>query len=103
VADVLEAVTYVAGVDPMTRGTRTRAISRTKSVASSRLLAVHALREICDLSQTDIARALDYADHTTPRDRLRQPVDYDELRAVVGYVAEILEDEDRAAALNAWG
>lgn len=74
-ADVLEAVTYVAGVDPLTEG-------RTKSVAASRLLAVHALREITECSTPEIAAALGYAGHTTPLRRLSTPVDKFELQAV---------------------
>lgn len=95
-ADVLEAVTYVSGVDPCTKG-------MTKSVVQSRLLAVHALREITESSTPAIARALGYADHTTPLRRLSTPVDYDDLREVVGVVASILEDEDRALELARWG
>lgn len=95
VADVLEAVTYVAGVDPMTRG-------QSHSLSSARLLAIHALREITDCSYPEIGRALGYSDHSTPIKRISTPVDYDELRAVAGEVSRIIEDEERAVEVARW-
>jgi chromosomal replication initiation ATPase DnaA len=96
VADVLEAVTYVAGVDPMTPG-------RSKSVTASKVLACHALREITESSLPEIGRAMGNADHTTARHHCAKPVDYDDLRAVAQRVSDHLEAEDRADVLEAWG
>lgn len=95
VADVLEAVTYVAGVDPLTHG-------RAAEIIHSRRLACHALREITELSYPSIGRAM-HLDHTTAMHHCAIPTDYDELRSVAAFVSETLEDEDRAAAMNAWG
>ena len=94
-ADVLEAVTYVAGVDPLTEGRR-------REIIHSRRLACHALREIADLSYPAIGRAL-YLDHTTAMHHCNVPVDYDELRAVAGEVSRIIEDEERALEVARWG
>ena len=95
VADVLEAVTYVAGVDPMTH-------SRVAEVIHSRRLACHALREITELSYPSIGRALNL-DHTTAMHHCSIPVDYDELRAVAGEVSRIIEDEERALEVARYG
>ena len=95
VADVLEAVTYVAGVDPNTPG-------RQREIIYSRRLACHALRNITDLSYPAIGRAL-YLDHTTALHHCRQPPDFDELRAVAGEVSRIIEDEERALEVARWG
>jgi chromosomal replication initiation ATPase DnaA len=91
VADVLEAVTYVAGVDPLTEGRSTR-------VADARLLAVHALREITKCSTPEIARALLYSDHSTPLKRLSTPVDKKSLQAVRTEVVHMLREEGRVGA-----
>lgn len=94
-ADVLEAVRYVTGVDPLTAG-------RSHSVVRARLLAIHALSEINDLSSPEIGRALGYSDHSTPLKRLSTPVDYDELRAVAAEVSRLIEDEERALEIARW-
>lgn len=94
-ADVLEAVTYVAGVDPLTPG-------RSHTITRARLLAVHALREITECSTPEIGRALRYSDHSTPLKRLSTPVDYDALRSVAAEVSRIIEDEGRALEVARW-
>jgi chromosomal replication initiation ATPase DnaA len=81
VADVLEAVTYVAGVDPRKAG-------RQKSTMHARRLACHSLREITECSYPEIALTMGYADHTTALHHCAIPPDYDELRAVVERVSE---------------
>jgi chromosomal replication initiation ATPase DnaA len=102
VADVLEAVTYVAGVDPLTPGDlRGRAVS--KNVSRARRLACHSLRQITDCSFPEIGRALHYRDHSTAVHHCSQPVDYEELRAVAGEVSRIIEDEERALEVARWG
>jgi chromosomal replication initiation ATPase DnaA len=84
VADVLEAVTYVAGVDPMRMG-------RTKSTMHSRRLAICALREIADLSWPEVALEMGYASHSTPmRLASAEPADMGELRAVLDRVSVLV-------------
>lgn len=83
VADVLEAVTHVSGVDPLTEGRYPRTIA-------SRRLACHALREIAECSYPEAARALGYADHTSVMHQCRQPVDWDALRAVLVRVNQMV-------------
>jgi Bacterial dnaA protein helix-turn-helix len=95
VADVLEAVTYVAGVDPLEQ-------SRTRDVIRSRRLACHALREITESSYPAIGRALDL-DHSTAMHHCAIPPDYEELRAVLERVANKLAAEHRAEVIATWG
>jgi hypothetical protein len=95
VADVLEAVTYVAGVDPLTDNTY-------RDTMRSRRLACHALREISECSFPAIGRALGYADHTSVVYHCGQPVDYDELRAVLNLVAEKVSVGHRIDLLDEW-
>jgi hypothetical protein len=102
VADVLEAVTYVAGVDPNTPGTG-RMHARPLRVARARFLAIHALREIAECSTIEIGRALGYSDHSVPVKMLSTAVDYEQLRAVAGEVSRIIEDEERALEVARWG
>lgn len=93
-ADVLEAVTYVAGVDPKTHG-------RGREIIHSRRLACHALREITELSYPSIGRAMNLT-HTTALHHCGIPTNYDELRAVAGEVSRIIEDEERALEVARW-
>lgn len=83
VADVLEAVTYVGGVNPLLMGRHPRTMN-------ARRLAIHGLREITGCSWTEVAREMGYADHSTPFQLAKQPVDYDDLRAVVARVDELV-------------
>jgi chromosomal replication initiation ATPase DnaA len=75
VADVLEAVTYVAGVDPLTEGQQPHVIR-------ARRLACHVLRDTSELSYPAIADALGYTHHMAVMHQVRQPVDPEELVAV---------------------
>jgi hypothetical protein len=75
VADVLEAVTYVAGVDPLTEGRSPRTIR-------SRRLACHALRELAGFSYPEIAQEMGYADHKTAMYHCAASVGRGDLRAV---------------------
>jgi Bacterial dnaA protein helix-turn-helix len=95
VADVLEAVTYVAGVDPLTNDKR-------RVTVHSRRLACHALREITESSYPAIGRALEL-DHSTAMHHCAIPPDYDELRAVLERVADKLAAEHRAEVIATWG
>lgn len=79
-ADVLEAVSTVTGIDPLTMG-------RSRWIIHSRRLACHALREITELTYVEIGQTLGYEDHTTAIHHCSQPVDYSELRAVLQEVA----------------
>ena len=58
-ADVLEAVTEVTGVDPLTMGRMPRTMR-------SRRLAICALREITGCSWPEIANEMGYAGHSSP-------------------------------------
>ncbi len=95
VPDVLEAVTYVSGVDPLTPG-------RLRETIRARRLACHALREITESSYPAIGRALGL-DHSTAMHHCAISVDYDELRAVLARIAARLEDERVAEMLESWG
>ena len=80
VADVLEAVTYVGGVDPLLDDQVPRTIK-------ARVLAICALRNITECSWPEIGRELGYADHKTAMYHYAKGCDWDELRAVVDRVS----------------
>jgi hypothetical protein len=82
VADVLEAVTYVSGIDPLRMG-------RTTSTIRARRLAIHSLRQITECSWPEVALSMGYAQHSTPM-RLAgtEPPNVDDLRAVIERVSE---------------
>jgi chromosomal replication initiation ATPase DnaA len=96
VADVLEAVYTVKGTDPL-------ADDRYRSTIAARRLACHALREINELSYPHIGDILGYADHTTVIHHCSQPVDYEELRAVLHLVSEEVSIGHRLELLEQWG
>lgn len=84
IADVLEAVEYVTGVDPLTYGRMPRTMR-------SRRLAINALRDILECSWPETARALGYADHSTPLEQYkRHPVDLEALKAVLDRVSVLV-------------
>ena len=98
--DVLDAVAYVTGFDPLDK-------DRSPRYISARRLAVAALREICELSYAECARVLGYADHTTVLHHARGAVDHRLLRAVIDRVSdsmdiEAAEDAQRVSEARRW-
>ena len=83
-ADVLEAVTYVGGVDPLF------AEGRSPRAMRARRLAICALREITECSWPEIGRTLGYAEHKTAMYHFAKGCDYDDLRAVADRVDELV-------------
>ena len=86
-SDVLLAVAYVTGYDPLNK-------SRESGYVSARRLAVAALRELCDLSYAACARVLGYGDHSTVLHHARGNVDIRLLKAVVQRVSDQLTIEE---------
>lgn len=84
--DILEAVEYVTGVDPLNK-------CRASQYVSARRLAVAALREICELSYAECAKVLGYADHKTVLHHARGTVDMRLLKAVLQRVSDRMDEE----------
>lgn len=85
-SDVLAAVEYVTGVDPVVKR------SRDRSVVAARRLACQALSEITDSSQEEAARVL-LVDRSTVSHHLASSWDYRALGLVIQRVSDLLEAE----------